>query len=259
MKTTHLLHTLIPFIILHQTTVAATLTEYFEDGEDTTAWNSTWTNGTTTTGFLDPSLGGESAGTGASNVQTFSREFRNNTAGLSVTTAYSLSMYVQVNAFGSPSDGRFEIVDGQYGSSNAANLGIRTEETSPGVFAYHWQARSSSTGWQDLGIDLDLSSPYRVQLDVDPTTFTYTATVQLVTPTGSVVNTVTLADIAFDPNVIGDGQNGNLLYYIQASSGTTTALVDNINIEAIPEPSTAALLLVPGTLVLARRRRTRYK
>ncbi|RYD26409.1 MAG: hypothetical protein EOP87_22790 [Verrucomicrobiaceae bacterium] len=253
MKTTHLLHALIPFTLLHQPVTAATLTEYFEDGEDTTAWNSTWTNGTTTTGFLDPSLGGESAGTGASNVQTFSRSFKDNTAGLSVTTAYSLSMYVQVNAFGSPSDGRFEIVDGQYGSSNAANLGIRTEETSPGVFTYHWQARNSSNVWQDFGIDLDLTSPYRVFLDVNPVTFTYSATVQLVTPTGSITNSATLADITFDPNVITNGQNGNLLFYIQASSGTTTALVDNINVFTIPEPSALALL-VPGVVMLAARR-----
>lgn len=259
MKPKHLPYLLFTAFSFQPLCHAATVFDHFETGEDTSAWNSTWTGGATAPGFLDPSLGGANSGSGASNVQTFSRSFKDNTAGLSVTTAYSMSMYVQVDAFGTPSDGRFEIVDGSYGSANAANLGIRTEETSPGVFTYHWQARDQSTGWQDLGIDLDLSSPYRVQLDVDPATFTYTATVQLVTPTGSVVNSVTLADIAFDQNVIGNGQNGNLLFYIQASSGTTTALVDNINIEAVPEPSSAALLLVPGTLVLARRRRTRYK
>ncbi|RYD46187.1 MAG: hypothetical protein EOP85_07945, partial [Verrucomicrobiaceae bacterium] len=160
MKTKKLLYTLSCIASIPSLCHGATVSDYFE-GEDTSAWNSSWTGGATEPGFLDPALGGANSGGGASNVQTFSREFRNNTAGLSVTTAYSMSMYVQVDAFGTPSDGRFEIVDGSYGSANAANLGIRTEETSPGVFTYHWQARSSSTGWQDLGIDLDLASPYR--------------------------------------------------------------------------------------------------
>jgi hypothetical protein len=255
MKPKHLPYLLFTAFSFQPPCHAATVFDHFETGEDTSAWNSTWTGGATAPGFLDPSLGGANSGSGASNVQTFSRSFRNNTAGLSVTTAYSMSMYVQVDAFGAPSDGRFEIVDGQYGSSNAANVGIRTEEVSPGVYEYHWQARSSTSGWQDVGIDLDLSSPYRVQLDVDPATFTYTATIQLVTPTGSVVNSMSLANIAFDQNVIGNGQNGNLLFYIQASSGTTTALVDNINIEAVPEPSALALLALPGAALVVRRRR----
>lgn len=125
--------------------LAASLTQTFEAGEDTSNWGASWVNGEGVATFLDPSLGGQNAGTGDSGQQTFSRSFRNNTVGLDVTEAYSLGMYVRVDAVNPPASGLFEIVDGSFGSANAANLGIRTEDLGGGNFAYHWQARDNST------------------------------------------------------------------------------------------------------------------
>lgn len=166
-------------------------------------------------------------------------------------------MYVQVNAFGSPSDGRFEIVDGSYGSENTANFGIRTETVGVDTYVYHWQTRSSNTGWEDLGINLELGTPYRVQFDIDPATNTYRALVQEVDASGTIngLNTAERDNIAFSQNVINNHNNGNLLFYIQASSGTTSALVDNINIQAIPEVSTATLLFSVTFPWMVRRKR----
>ncbi|GAA5123340.1 hypothetical protein JIN84_11270 [Luteolibacter yonseiensis] len=254
MKTHRLLAILTACISAQPVCMAATLIETFEAGEDTSTWNSTWTGGSTVPTFLDESLGGENAGGGNSLSQSFSRPFKNNTAGLSVTTAYSVSMYVQVDLFDGPAGGLFEIVEGSYGSGNAANLRIFTEESSPGVFEFHWQARDNSSGWQDLGIDMDLSSPYRVTLNIDPDTFSYSALVESVDTAGNVLGSGALSGLAFDQNVINNGQNGNLLFYIQASAGGTSAMVDNINIQSVPEPS-PAFVLVPAIFLLTLRRR----
>lgn len=233
----------------------ATISQNFEDGEDTSNWASTWTGGALEPAFLDLSAGGENAGGGASDAQSFSRQFRNNTAGLDVTTAYRITMDVQLDTFDGPSGGQFEIIDGAFGNGNAANLRVTTTST-PGVFA--WQARDNSTGWQDLGITLDLASPYRVELTIDPSTFTYDAAVHAIDPSGSILSTATLADLAFDQNVITNGQNGNLLFYIQASAGGTNALVDNINITTVPEPEPAISLLAAALVIALHRRRTPF-
>lgn len=93
-------------------------------------------------------------------------------------------------------------------------------------------------------------------LNIDPATFTYSATVELVTPTGTVVNGITVSGLSFDQNVIGNGQNGVLLFYVQASAGTTAVSVDNINISGVPEPSALALAGSGFLWVLALRRRS---
>ncbi|WP_035611354.1 PEP-CTERM domain protein [Haloferula sp. BvORR071] len=235
---------------------AATISQTFEAGEDTSNWGSSWSNGSTVPTFLSTTLGGQSAGGGASLTQSFSRSFKNNTAGLDLATAYTLSMYVQLDTFDGPAGGLFEIVDGDFGSGNAANLRISTEETSPGIFAYHWQARANNSGWLDLGITMDLASPYHVELAVDPVTFTYSAVVQAIDPDGNVLGSGSLNNLAFDPNVINNHQNGTLLLYIQASSGGTDARIDNINIQSVPEPSAVLMAsAAAATLAFARRRR----
>lgn len=231
---------------------AATIVQNFEAGEDTSNWGSTWTGGAIEPAFLDLAAGGANAGGGASDSQSFSRQFRNNTADLDVTAAYSITMDVQLDTFDGPAGGQFEIVDGAFGNGNAANLRVTTTAT-PGVFT--WQARDNTTGWQDLGITLDLASPYRVVLTIDPESFTYSAAVHAIDSSGNVLGTGSLADLAFDQNVITNGQNGTLLFYIQASAGGTSALVDNINITSVPEPETALSILTAALVTALRRKR----
>lgn len=232
----------------------AQLSQTFETGEDTTNWGTTsWSDGVIVATFLNEEFGGLNAGSGTSDSQSFSRSFRNNTAGVDVTQAYTMSMYVQLNTYDGPDGGVFEIVDGAYGSGNAGNLRVTTTET-PGVFA--WQARDNNLGWLDLDLVMELGNPYHIVLAVDPASNTYSATVQLTDTGGGVLETAALFNLAFDPNAIGNGQNGVLLFYIQASGdGGTEALVDNINITGVPEPSTALLLGITLSAHLFLRRR----
>jgi len=234
-------------------TRAATIMQTFETGEDTSAWGSTWSGGSVVPTFLSSSFGGELAGGGTSSTQGFSRAFRGNTAGLDVASAYMITAYVQVNTFDGAAGGLFEIIDGSYGSANAANLGIRTETISPGVFAYHWQAKDGGV-WRDLGIALDLGAAYQFALSVDPLSFLYSAEVTRVNPDGSAISSGGLAGLAFDPNVITNQQNGELRFYIQASGGGTDAIVDNINIQSVPEPSPMALVAGAALLGWHRKR-----
>ena len=233
---------------------AATILQTFESGEDTSNWGSpAWSDGIIVSTFLDASLGGTQAGSGTSSTQSFSRAFLDNTAGIDVTSSpYTISAFVQVNTFDGPSGGLFEIIDGSFGNANAANLGIRTETVSPGTYVYHWQAKNAGV-WQDLGINLDLGAAYQFELSVDPLSSLYSATVTRVNPDGSELASGSLSGLAFDPNVITNHQNGELRFYIQASSGGAGAIVDNINIQGIPEPS--ALMLAAGTSLLALRRK----
>ena len=244
MKTHRLIFALIASIPAVPLCQAASISQTFEAGEDTTNWGSTWTGGSTVSTFLDPGFGGISAGGGASLTQSFSRNFRNNTAGLDVETPYMISMYVQVDSFDGAAGGLFEIVDGSYGSNNAANLRILTVAPDQ----YKWQARDNNSGWQDVGMTLLLTDPYRVELTVDPASFTYSATVSSVDGSGGVIQSATLNNLAFDQNVINNNANGNLLFYIQANAGGTDVRVDNINIQSIPEP---AMPLVAGSLAVA--------
>ncbi len=219
------------------------LSQTFEAGEDTSNWGASWTGGGTNATFLSQSFGGLVAGDGTSSTQSFSRSFKNNTAGISLSDAYTMSMYVQLDTFDGPEGGQFEIVDGDFGTGNAGDIRVTTTGT-PGVFA--WQARDQNAGWLDLGITMSLSNPYHVVIAVNPADFTYSATVQLTDTDGNVLNSASLSDLAFDQNVINNHQNGTLLFYIQASAGGTEAQVDNINIDGVPEPSTIALLGASG-------------
>lgn len=161
-------------------------------------------------------------------------------------------MDVQLDTFDGPSGGQFEIIDGSFGTGNAANLRVTTTAV-PGVFA--WQARDQNSGWLDLGLTLDLANPYRVELSIDPENFTYSAAVRALDSAGNVLGSGSLANLAFDQNVITNGQNGNLLFYIQASAGGTSAFVDNINITTVPEPETALSVLTAALGIALRRKR----
>ena len=233
---------------------AATLAQTFESGEDTSNWGSSWSAGGITTAFLSNSLGGELAGSGTSATQGFARSFRDNTAGLDVNAAYTITAYVQVNAFDGATGGLFEIIDGSYGNANAANLGIRTETVSPGVFVYHWQAKDGGV-FRDLGITLDLGGVYQFELSVDPLAFLYSAEVTRVNPDGSTISSAGLSGLAFDSNVIANHQNGELRFYLQSSGAPIVANVDNINIQGIPESPSSILAAGAITLGLHRRRR----
>lgn len=228
------------------------LVQTFEAGEDTSNWGASWTGGGTTPTFLSASFGGTTAGDGVSDSQSFSRSFKNNTAGIDLSKPYTISVYVQINAFDGTAGGQFQIIDGDFGTGNAANLQVAT--VAPNVF--EWQARDNTNGWQDLGIAMDLETPYHVVLTVNPSTFTYSATVQHTDTDGNVLQSGALTGLAFDTNVINNHQNGNLDFYVQASDGGTVAFVDNINIDAIPEPSTYALTAGGlATLLCVRKRR----
>jgi len=235
--------------------LAQQLTQTFEPGEDTSNWGSSgFTNGQIVAGFLDPGFGGLNAGGNASTTQSFSRSFRNNTIGLDVKSAYSISLYIQVDSFDGAAGGDFQIVDGAFGTGNAVDLRILTEQVSPGNFVYHWQARDNSTGWVDMGIDLTLGDPFHIVLNVNPATNTYSATVESVDRSGNLLDWSTLTDLAFDPNVINNGQNGTLLFNIVSSAGGDTVRIDNIGILGTPEPS-RAMTMMGGILVLSWLRR----
>jgi len=236
---------------LAATASADTITQTFETGEDTSIWGpgSSWSGGAIDETFLDFAFGGENAGGGASTAQGFDRVFRDNTAGIDVKQAYTISMYVQLDTFDGPTGGQFEIIDGAFGSNNAANLRVFTEEISSGVYEYQWQARNASNQWLDLNIDMDLGTPYHVEFSIDPGTFTYSATVQAVTNGGVVLQTGQVSGLSIDQNVFNNNANGDLRFYIQASAGGTKALVDNINITGVPEPS-AVFLMGSGLLAL---------
>jgi len=232
----------------------ATLTNNFEVGDTDSDWGSNWTSGIVTAGFLDPSFGGIQSGGSVDINQGFFREFRNNTAGLDVTVGYTISMYVQIDTFDGIAGGTFEIADGSFGSNNAAN--IRIQATS--ATEYKWQARDNSSGWQDLGITMNLSQPTFIQLAIDPETNTYDATVSSVTGNGAIVNTGSLTGLAFDQNVINNNANGNLLFHVQASAGGTSVRVDNISIETtanIPEPAIPGILASSALVFALGRRR----
>lgn len=245
MKNNLLLLALSGLLIANLSVRADNLYDTFETGEDTSNWGASWTGGTTTNTFLDSSFGGQLAGIGTSSGQSFSRAFKNNTAGINLSQTYYMSMFIQLNTFDGPSGGQFEVVDGDFGSGNAGDIRVTTTAT-PNVFT--WQARDQNSGWQNLGLNMSLGSPYQVLISVDPADFTYSATVNSVDSDGNILSTATLSNLAFDQNVINNHQNGTLLYYIQASSGGTEAIVDNITISsmpisttATPEPSSIAL------------------
>ncbi|HEY4416364.1 MAG TPA: PEP-CTERM sorting domain-containing protein [Verrucomicrobiae bacterium] len=220
---------------------AGTLSDTFEAGEDTSNWGASWSGGTTTNTFLNSSFGGLLAGTGSSAGQSFSRSFKNNTVGINLSQPYYISMYVQLNTFDAPSGGQFEIIDGAYGSGNAVDIKVALVGSQ-----LVWQARDNNNGFQNIGLDFNLSTPYQVSFAVDPASFTYSVTINEVTGTGGVLDSASANGLSFDHNVINNGQNGTLLYYIQGSAGTINAMADNITISTTPtpEPSTIALLAV---------------
>ena len=255
MKASRLLPAALAGLAIASHAGAATLSQNFEAGEDTSNWGAGWTGGAIEPAFLAPAAGGANSGGGASDTQSFSRSFKNNTAGLDLTSAYRISLDLQVDLFDGPSGGQFQILDGDFGSGNAANLRVFTQDNGGGNFTFHWQARDNLTGWQDLGLGLDLSNPYRVELTIDPETFTYAAAVHALDGSGNVLNSGSLTGLAFDQNVINNGQNGNLNFYIQASAGGTGVRVDNINIQTVPEPATAAPFATAALILALRRRR----
>lgn len=217
----------------------AAIIQTFEPGDDQAAWGpgSVWNNGITVPTFLDSSFGGTTAGGGGSEGQGFFRPFRDSPA-VDVTTAYTISLYVQLEEFDGVNSGQFEIMDGAFGSSTA-NVRIRTDNAG-GTPTYHWEAIQSGGPAVDLGIEFFVGTPYRVEFTVDPETFTYATTINLVSSTGAIIDSGSASDLTFNQNVINNNQNGELRFYVQASSGNTGIAVDNINIENtsnIPEPA----------------------
>lgn len=230
--------------------LAGTLTQNFEQGEDTTNWGASWSNlSQVETNFLATGFGGIQAGGGKSkSSQEYSRDFRNNTAGVDITTGYSISMYVIVGTFDDPNNGEFEIVDGKRTGGHTANLRVRNT----GGSGLSWEAYDEVTGWVDLGIELSLLSPYLVELVIDPVASQYSAAVHQVDGDGNVLATGSMTGMDYIPSA----DNGQLLFYTQGASGEVGFLVDNISISAVPEPASAILtILGAGGFLCARRRR----
>lgn len=221
---------------------AGDLYQTFESGEDTSNWNSTWSNGTVVSGFLDSSLGGLNAGSGDSSQQTYSRDFSHAPGIIDVTQPYYISLYVQVDTANLPADGQFDIIDGQYGS-RAADVHVGLED---GQLV--WQTGLNNS-YQDIGLNASLANPYWIMMAVDPTAKTYSVTVAAVDTLGNVLGSpVTVNNLAGDQNAFNNHANGNLTVYLQASAGSASIRVDNLHLSdspisttATPEPSTMAL------------------
>ncbi len=232
------------------------LSQTFEVGEDTSDWNSSWVapgyQGDAPT-FLDESLGGFQAGTGGStDSQEAYREFKNNTAGLNLLEAYTMSMYLELN-FGVdiPASGNFSISNGDYGA-NAGQLRLNGND---GAGDIAWTASDYGSSFVDLNIDLEFDTPYLVVLDIDPVAKTYGVTVSRVNAAGVVQETGSASDLAIDPNVFINGQYGKLLFHVEGSAGEVDFTVDNINISSVPEPSYGlAFGAIAGAILLAGRR-----
>ena len=232
------------------------LTQTFEVGEDTSNWGDAWTGGSITGGFLSPAFGGQLAGTGTGSLNglsaSFYRSFKNNTGGVNLSSPYYLSLYIQLSS--AANSGEFQVMDGEFGGANAGSVRAVFTGT-PGVL--QWQANDQNTGWQTLDVAMLLATPYQVIIAVDPATRTYSATVNQTDADGVILDTDTRTGLAFDQNVINNHQNGKLQFFLQASPGTTTVVVDNIRIQdgAVPEPTTATLLACGLATLLFRRNR----
>lgn len=232
---------------------AGTLTQTFEGSEDTSAWNSDWVNlNTSSSGFLAMSFGGTVAGSGISGgSEEYSRVFRDNTAGIDVTQEYFLSLYIAADTFDDPSNGELQILDGNFGGEHTANVRVKSTGSSGLV----WEAYDNGTGWIDLGIAFTLAQPYRVEFAVNPATSQYSAVVHLVDSNGTILDTGSLSGLDFNPNVVTNEHNGQLLFYSQGSSGNVGFKVDNINISGVPEPSSVTLIALGAAVLLGTRRR----
>ncbi|MFC5051420.1 hypothetical protein ACFPK9_12470 [Rubritalea spongiae] len=232
----------------------AAISQTFETGEDTSNWGSgsTWSGlGITASTFLDSSIGGSSSGFGDHNVQNYSRSFQNNTEGLVVSTdTYEMSMYLIFDQFDvSSGSGKFEVFDGDYGSSTA-NLKV---DSTAGM---EWQVNDGGS-WVNLGLTAQVGSIYHISYIVDPTGGTYSASVAEVDTFGVVQgSSVSTSGVDFQSsNAVGNNQSGKLGFHIDVSSATVDFRVDNINIDAIPEPSTTAFGMSALLVGLLRRRR----
>jgi hypothetical protein len=256
MKAPRLILSLLALTSASSLSQGAAITQTFESGEDTSNWGpgSVWQGGSTIATFLDPSFGGASAGAGSSALQNFSRVFRDNTVGIDVTTAYTISLYAEVALFENPANGQFEVMDGNLGA-NTAHVRIRTEDEGGGTFSFHWEAKNGGA-WDDMGLEFLVGQPYHIEFAIDPEALTYTPTISLVSQTGTVLDTSSLADpdLSFDQSVVTNGQNGELHFYLQGSAGSVGAAVDNINITNIPEPALPGII-ASATLALGLRRR----
>src|ERR1700744_4480395 len=114
-------------LLINPATQAGTLSDAFDTGGDTSNCGAAWSGGTPTSTFLDSSFGGLLAGTGSSACQSFSRSFKNNTEGIDLSQPYFVSMFVELNTFDSPGGGQFEVIDGDFGSGNTADIKVALE------------------------------------------------------------------------------------------------------------------------------------
>ncbi|WP_435690319.1 hypothetical protein [Rubritalea sp.] len=211
------------------------------------AWNSSLTWEDTPSSFLDASLGGAKVGSGNSGSQNYSRSFKN--SGLVSdfkTDAYQMSMHLFFATNGIQA-GNFEVFDGTYGDSTA-KLKLDTATSK-------WQA-SNGNSWEDIGIAGTFDTSYYVTFVVDPSAGTYSTTVSSIQTDGTVIQSASKSGLNFaSSNAVNNSANGVLGFYAQSSSGGSAFLVDNINIDAVPEPSTVAFGMSALLFGLLRRRR----
>jgi hypothetical protein len=229
----------------------AAVTQTFEPGEDTSNWGSSgWSNlNTNSSGFLDPSLGGSTAG--ASNGQQLcKRDFRNNTDGLNLDASYSLSMYFQIDAPNPRTNFEFQAYDGNNGNEYAAIARVNNN--------LQWQVGGANGSWTNIGLTMVDNAFYRVIFNVDPNIRRYDVTVARVSSTGEVIESASIENRPSNQNIFQNNNNGQLGFFLQTQNNPSFK-VDNINIQqgdqVIPEPHSLTLLLIPSCYLLRRRRR----
>ncbi len=254
----HLLACAVVSMFVAVSVSAQTLVQTFEAGEDTSNWGADWVGPSgfdiAAPGFLDMSLGGSLAASASSqHGQEAFRDFRNNTAGLDVrTSAYTISYYVKFNfaGGGNPASGNLYMIDGDFGES-AAKLRLEYNGGSPSTLAAY-----DNGNWQPMDLPLDGASPYLVQLSIDPVTHTYSTSVAQVDLFGTVLSSATLFNLGGDQDAFNNDVNGQVFFHIEGSAGHVDFGLDNINVQQVPEPASAAVFVLgAAALSIAVKRR----
>jgi len=234
---------------------AQTLTQTFESGVDTSNWGSTGVapgqfdlNGPF---FMNPLIGGNNAALASTQFgQEAQRDFRNNTGGVNVqSSAYEISLLLQMDlnpGGSSPASGNFYVMDGTFGEYAAA-LRLIYNAGNPTAFEVN-----NGGNWVAMDVDLAIGVPYYIQFIVDPTLASYSATIAQVNPFGIVQDSATLTGLGIAGNVLGNHNNGQLLFHVDTSSSYVRYAVDNIRVSnSIPEPTSAMFILMGAAIFLS--------
>jgi len=150
------------------------------------------------------------------------------------------------------------------GDSNAFSVGI---DTNGNIFARNnGTAIDFSSSFSNLDVNTQVSFSIVLRSELgqnNGTAFEYDATVNIFDPATNTIITETLFDISGNQNPANDVSNFNFFAIgTQGLSADETFTVSNfiasdtpIKLLAVPEPSSAAMLALAGSLLILRRRR----